>query len=200
CLHPSALTTISVRRDCGGIVKVELTASQGDAMRNIEWFITQLDAEAPRTRRVLERVPDGVEDWKPHDRSMPFGRLAMLVARMPSWISLIVDRDSLDLAPAGGSNVDQKPLRTSAELVQAHDEAVNAARKSLAASTEEHMMKPWQLQVAGKVVSEELRHVVLRDTFMHLAHHRGQMTVYLRLNDAQVPAIYGPSADEQRFA
>jgi len=169
-------------------------------MRNAEWLIAQLDAEAPRTRRVLERVPDGRADWKPHDKSMPFGRLAMLVARMPSWISMIVERDSLDVAPTSGSNFDQKPLRTSAELVQAHDEAVAAARKSLAAATEEHLMKPWQLLAAGKVVSEELRYVVLRDTLMHLSHHRGQMTVYLRLNDAPVPSIYGPSADDQRFA
>jgi uncharacterized damage-inducible protein DinB len=169
-------------------------------MTNAQWFTTQLDAEAPRTRRVLERVPGGRDDWKPHDKSMPFGRLAMLVARMPSWISLIVDRDELDLAPAGGSNIDQKPLRTSAELVQAHDEAVAGARKSLAATSEDHLMKPWKLLVSGKVVSEQPRHVVLRDTLMHLSHHRGQLTVYLRLNDAQVPAIYGPSADDQRFA
>src|SRR5438067_791411 len=132
-------------------------------MRNTEWFTAQLDAEAPRTRRVLERVPDGREEWKPHDRSMAFGRLAMLVARMPSWISLIVDRDELDLNPQGGSNMDQKPLRTSAELVQAHDEAIAGAKKALAATTDDHLMKPWKLLVSGKVVSEELRHVVLRD-------------------------------------
>jgi hypothetical protein len=169
-------------------------------MKNTEWFTAQLDAEAPRTRHVLERVPDGRADWKPHDKSMPFGRLAMLVARMPSWVSLIVDRDELDLNPAGGSNIDQKPLGTSAELVRAHDEGLAAAKKSLAGASDDHLMKPWRLLVSGKVVSEEPRHVVLRDTLMHLAHHRGQLTVYLRLNGAPVPAIYGPSADDQRFA
>jgi uncharacterized damage-inducible protein DinB len=168
-------------------------------MRNTEWFIAQLDAEAPRTRRVLERVPEGHDDWKPHDKSMPFGRLAMLVARMPSWVSLIVDRDSLDVAP-GASNVDTTPLRTSVELVRAHDEAVAAARASLEAATDEHLLKPWRLLFKGNVVNEDLRHNVLRDTFMHLSHHRGQITVYLRLNDAPVPSVYGPSADDQRFS
>jgi len=166
-----------------------------------EAFQEQLDQEADRTRRALERVPEGRDDWKPHDKSMPFGRLAMLVARMPSWISLIVDRDELDLSPAGGgSNVDQKPLRTSRELVAAVDEGTTQARNSLAKATDEHLRKPWRLLVSGKVVSEAPRHIVIRDTFSHLAHHRGQLTVYLRMNGAPVPAIYGPSADDQRFA
>src|SRR5215468_1521387 len=104
-------------------------------MKLTEIFKAQLEDEAGRTRRALERTPEGRDDWKPHDKSMPLGRLAMLVARMPSWISLIVDRDSLDLNPPGGSNLDQKPLRTSAELVQAHDEAVAGARKALAATS-----------------------------------------------------------------
>lgn len=162
-------------------------------------FAAQLDAEARRTRRALERTPEGRDDWKPHDKSMPLGRLAMLVARMPSWLGLIINRDELDLNPPGGSNVDQRPLRTPAELVKALDEGVAEGRKALADATEEHLMKPWRLLVAGRVVSEDPRHVVVRDTFAHLAHHRGQLTVYLRLNDVPVPAIYGPSADDPRF-
>jgi len=169
-------------------------------MKLTDWFVAELEAEATRTRRALERVSEGRDDWKPHDKSMPFGRLAALVARMPSWISLIVNRDELDLNPAGGSNIDQRPLRTSRELVQAHDEGVAGARQALTAIQDEHLMKPWRLLVSGHVVSEERRDVVLRDTFMHLSHHRGQLTVYLRMNDAPVPAIYGPSADENRFA
>jgi len=166
-----------------------------------ESFRAQLDQEADRTRRALERVPEGRDDWKPHAKSMPFGRLAMLVARMPSWIALIVDRDELDLnPPGGGSNIDQKPLRTSRELVAAMDEGAAQARNSLAKATDEHLTKPWRLLVAGKVVSEQPRHIAVRDTFTHLAHHRGQLTVYLRMNDVPVPAIYGPSADDQRFA
>jgi uncharacterized damage-inducible protein DinB len=166
----------------------------------IEMFQSQLDAEAKRTRAALEKVPEGRDDWAPHPKSMPLGRLAMLVARMPSWFPLIIQREDLDLNPAGGSNIDQRPLRTAAELVKAHDEGIGQARDALRGLTEERLMKPWKLLVAGKVVSEEPRHAVIRDTFTHLAHHRGQLTVYLRLNDAKVPAIYGPSADDQRFA
>jgi uncharacterized damage-inducible protein DinB len=164
-----------------------------------EMFLAQLDSEAPRTRRVLERVPQGRGDWKPHERSMPFGRLAMLVARMPSWISMIIERDDLDLQPAAGSNVDMRPLTTSRELVEAHDQDVSAARDALEGTTEGHLQKTWKLLVAGQVVSSEPRHVVLRDTFMHLSHHRGQLTVYLRMNGASVPSVYGPSADDARF-
>src|SRR5262245_2204029 len=159
-------------------------------------FLAELAAEAPRTRRALEPVPQGKDDWKPHEKSMPLGRLAMLVAQMPSWIPLIVNRDDLDIAPTAGSNVDTRPLRTPAELVEAMEKNGADARKTLDATTDEHLMKTWKLLVAGRVVSEEQRYIVLRDTFMHLAHHRGQLTVYLRLNDAPVPAIYGPSADD----
>ena len=169
-------------------------------MTQSEVFLAQLDAEAKRTRRALERVPEGKEDWTPHPKSMPLGRLAMLVARMPSWIALVIDRDELDLNPPGGSNIDQRPLRTAADLVKAMDEGVAQSRKSLQSLTEDRLAKPWRLLVSGRVVNEEPRHVVLRDTFMHLAHHRGQLTVYLRLNGAPVPAIYGPSADDQSFA
>lgn len=170
-------------------------------MKMTEWFLAQLDTEAARTRHALERVPEGRDDWKPHDKSMPLGRLAMLVAQMPSWISLIVDKDELDLnPPGGGSNVDQTPLRTPAALMAAMDKNVAGARASLEAVTDEHLMKPWRLLMSGKVMTEDPRHIVLRDTFMHLSHHRGQLTVYQRLNGAPVPAIYGPSADEMRFA
>jgi uncharacterized damage-inducible protein DinB len=169
-------------------------------MKLTELFLAQLDQEAGRTRRALERVPEGRDDWKPHDKSMSFGRLAMLVARMPSWVSMIINRDELDLNPPGGSNVNLRPLRTSRELVEAHDEGIAEARDALTRTSEDHLMKKWRLLVSGRVVSEDLRHVVIRDTFMHLSHHRGQLTVYLRLNGAAVPAIYGPSADDTSFA
>jgi uncharacterized damage-inducible protein DinB len=169
-------------------------------MKLNELFVAQLDAEAPRTRRALERVPDGRHDWKPHDKSMPFGRLAMLVARMPSWFTLIVKQDQLDVAPQSGSNVDMRPLRTANELVDAHDAAVAEARQSLLEVTDDQLSRTWKLLAGGTVVNESPRSIVIRDTFMHLAHHRGQLTVYLRLTDAPVPAIYGPSADDTSFA
>jgi uncharacterized damage-inducible protein DinB len=168
-------------------------------MKITELLRAQLEAEADRTRRALERTPEGRDDWKPHEKSMTLGRLAMLVARMPSWLAMMIKQDELDLKPPGGSNIDQRPLRTAAELVKALDEGVAEARDALASATDEHLLKPWRLLVAGQVGSQDARHVMLRDTFMHLSHHRGQLTVYLRLNGVPVPAIYGPSADDARF-
>jgi uncharacterized damage-inducible protein DinB len=161
-------------------------------------FLAELDREGPRTRRALEHVPLGRDDWKPHAKSMPLGRLAGLVASMPSWISLIIDQDSLDLNPPSGGGQYQQP--STAELVAVHDRHLTKARESLSKTTDQHLLTTnWKLLVGGKVVSDEPRHIVLRDTLNHLAHHRGQLTVYLRLNDKTVPAIYGPSADDQRF-
>ena len=162
-------------------------------------FLAQLEAETRRTRRALERVPEGREDWKPHEKSMPLGRLAMLIAQMPSWLAMIIHRDDLDLSPVSGASGAQRPLRTVAELVQSLDQGAADARQALTSTSDEHLMKPWRLLVSGRVVSEDTRHVVIRDVFAHLAHHRGQLTVYLRLNNVPVPAIYGPSADDARF-
>jgi uncharacterized damage-inducible protein DinB len=170
-------------------------------MKLTELFLSELDREAQRTRRALEKVPEGRDDWRPHDKSMPLGRLAALVAMMPSWIAMIVDRDDFDLNPPGGSTSSyQRQLRTSKELLDELDKGTAAARAALQRTNDEHLMKPWRLLVSTKVVSEDPRYVVLRDTINHLAHHRGQLTVYLRLNNQTVPSIYGPSADDQRFA
>jgi uncharacterized damage-inducible protein DinB len=86
------------------------------------------------------------------------------------------------------------------ELVDALDKGIAEAAAALRSATDEHLMKPWRLLVSGNVVDENPRHVVLRDTLMHLSHHRGQLTVYLRLNNVPVPSIYGPTADDPRFA
>jgi uncharacterized damage-inducible protein DinB len=165
-----------------------------------ELFLGELDREGPLTRRALEAVPEGRDDWKPHAKSMPLGRLAGLVAMMPSWLTMIVEKDELDVVPAPGTKSPYaKELKTQKELVAELESGIAGARKALESTTEEHLMKPWQLKAGGKVVQERPRHVMLRDAINHLAHHRGQLTVYLRLNDAPVPAIYGPSADDQRF-
>lgn len=109
-------------------------------MKMTDWFLAQLEAEAGRTRRALERIPEGLDDWKPHEKSMPFGRLAMLVARMPSWVAMVINRDDLDLRGPGGSSVNQSPLRTSAELVRAMDEGAAQARSALAGTTDDHLL------------------------------------------------------------
>ncbi len=162
-----------------------------------ELFLGELEREAAATRRVLERVPEGRGDYKPHEKSMTLARLATLVATMPGWVAMTVNQDELDLSPPGGAPYRPPECRTRRELLEAFDASVAKAREALAATTDEHLMTPWKLKAAGHVVSEQPRHIVLRDSvFNHLAHHRGQLTVYLRLNEAPVPAIYGPTADE----
>lgn len=169
-------------------------------MKMTELFLGELDREAKITKRALERVPEGRDDWKPHDKSMPLGRLAGLVAMMPSWIAMMIEKDELDLNPPGGSSSSfSQQLKTNKELVKAMEDGVAGARTALQGTTDEHLMKPWRLLVSGQVVSEHPRHIMLRDSINHLAHHRGQLTVYLRMNDVPVPAIYGPSADDNRF-
>jgi DinB family len=166
-----------------------------------EQFLAELDREAARSTRALEVVPFDDPDWKPHDKSMPLGRLAMLVATMPSWFEMIVNRDDLDVAPVGGSNFSPPPITTAADLVRAQDTAVAAARKAFEGTTDDYLISTnWKLLAGGHVVMEQPRYLVIRDSFNHLAHHRGQLTVYLRLRGAKVPAIYGPSADDQTFA
>lgn len=169
-------------------------------MKLTDLFVGELDREGPLTRRALEAVPEGRDDWKPHEKSMPLGRLAGLVALMPSWLTMMIEKDEFDLMPpAGTKSAFSRELKTRKERVEAADEGFAGARKALQGTTDEHLMKPWQLKVGGKVVQEQPRHAMLRDSLMHLSHHRGQLTVYLRMNDVPVPAIYGPSADDPRF-
>jgi uncharacterized damage-inducible protein DinB len=163
-----------------------------------ELFLAQLEREAAASRKVVDRVLEGRNDWKPHEKSMPLGKLASLVATMPGWVAFMVERDELNLDDQANEGFRTKAVPTKAELLKRLDEGVNQARKALAETTEEHLMKPWRFIAGGRVQSNQPRHVMLSDAvFAHLAHHRGQLTVYLRLNEASVPAIYGPSADEQ---
>lgn len=165
-----------------------------------EFFLAELEREIPRTRRVLEQVPTGRHDWKPHEKSMPLGYLAGLVATLPSWAYFTIMQDELDIRPVGKEPYTMPEWSTTADLLKIYDDAVGQAREALGGTNDEHLMKPWRFVVAGRVMAEDPRHVVLRDTvFNHIAHHRGQLTVYLRLNEKPVPAIYGPSADERPF-
>jgi uncharacterized damage-inducible protein DinB len=167
-------------------------------MKLTEQFLAELEREAPRTRRTLEKVPTGRDDWAPHPKSMPLARLAGLVATMPSWISMVIDQDELDLTPPPGAGKFQQPATD--KLVEAHDASVAQGRASLSKTNDDYLMTTsWRLRAGGQVVMEQLRHIVLRETLMHLAHHRGQLTVYLRLCDQPVPSIYGPTADDKSF-
>jgi uncharacterized damage-inducible protein DinB len=168
-------------------------------MKLTELFLAELDREAPRTRRALSEVPQGQDDWAPHAKSMSLSRLAGTVATMPSWIATILEQDELDLTPPPGGGQYQQPSISS--LVEVMDAGVAKSRAALQATSDEYLLTTnWRLRAGGQVVMDQPRHVVLRDTLNHLAHHRGQLTVYLRLCGRTVPAIYGPSADDQQFA
>ncbi len=168
-------------------------------MKLVDFFAAQLEREATISRRALASVPEGRQDWKPHEKSMAFGPLATLVATMPSWVSFVVTQDQLDLNPPGGGGYKPPAWSTNGELVAIHERSVAEGREVLAKTNEKVLLLPWRLLAGGRVVSEDPRHVVLADTFTHLAHHRGQLTVYLRLNGVSVPSIYGPTADQKTF-
>jgi uncharacterized damage-inducible protein DinB len=168
-------------------------------MKLTQFFREELDREVERSRKALEQVPDGQYQWKPHERSMIFGYLADMVATMPTWITMEVNLNELDIAPAEGQGTKKPPKETSADLIKALDEAAAEARAALEQTTDEHLETNWKLLAHGNVVWEASRKEVIQDTISHWSHHRGQMTVYLRLMGAKVPAIFGPSADDQSF-
>jgi uncharacterized damage-inducible protein DinB len=168
-------------------------------MKMTEWFLAELESEAAKSRRVLEQVPAGKRGFKPHDRSMEFGYLSELVANISSWVGMAITMDELDIAPKDGPSYKPAPLNTSAELVAALDKAVAQAREALQKTSDAHLQTPWRLLAGGQLAFEQPRHQVIRDTFLHSAHHRGQMTVYLRLLGSKVPSVYGPTADDRSF-
>jgi uncharacterized damage-inducible protein DinB len=168
-------------------------------MKLTEFFREELDREVERSRKALEQVPDGKYQWKPHERSMIFGYLADMVATMPTWVTMEINLDELDVAPAEGQGTKKAPKETSADLLKALDEAAAEARAALEKTTDEHLETTWKLLARGNVVWQGSRKEIIQDTISHWSHHRGQMTVYLRLMGAKVPAIFGPSADDQSF-
>jgi uncharacterized damage-inducible protein DinB len=162
-----------------------------------KFFLEQVELEAASSRKVLERMPEGQNAFKPHARSMEFGYLASLVAGMVGWVAMMIENDETDLTAAGAS-FRTHAVGTRAELLAMLDDGLARSRKALEDTTEEHLMKPWRLKIGDQLLTEGPRYSQIRDgALSHLAHHRGQFTVYLRLNEAKVPAIYGPSADER---
>jgi uncharacterized damage-inducible protein DinB len=164
-----------------------------------EFLLNEMTREVDRSRRALQEVPSGKYDWKPHEKSMIFGYLADMVATIPMWITMQIKQDELDVAPEGGSQMKREPKESSEALVKALDEAAAGARAAFESTSDEHLMTNWKLLARGQVVMEAPRYEMIQDTISHWSHHRGQMTVYLRLLGAKVPAIFGPSADEQKF-
>ena len=170
-------------------------------MKLSEFMLAQLEREVATSRLALQRVPEGHNDWKPHERSMPLGCLAALVATMPSWIISMVKQDAFDMTSPEAAKFKPLEWQKREQLIAALDAAAAGAREALQGASDDHLLTTWKLMVGGQVVNESPRHIMITDSvFSHLAHHRGQLTVYLRLNEASVPALYGPSADEGRAA
>lgn len=160
-------------------------------------LLPEFDHEVATTRRVLERVPSDKWDWAPHAKSMKLGRLAGHVGETPGWATMTIAQSELDLAPPGAPPY-VPPVRNNREDVLAEfDKNVAAAREQIAGATDEHLMQNWSLKMGGQVRMTMPRVAVLRSFVMnHMIHHRGQLSVYLRMLDVPIPSIYGPSADE----
>ncbi len=160
-------------------------------------LLPEFDAEMASTRKMLERFPAAHSEFTPHAKSWPMAKLASHIANVPTWIGYTVKQDSLDMAP-GGVHLPQPALCTTAEaLLATFDANVAAARADLAATTDETMAGTWSLLANGQTFFTLPKLAVLRSFVMnHMIHHRGQLTIYYRLNDIPVPGLYGPSADE----
>jgi uncharacterized damage-inducible protein DinB len=159
-------------------------------------LLPEYDHEMGTTRRLLERVPDADLGWKPHEKSFSLGRLASHLANIPHWIDLTCAGPVLDLAtlPEDAREKDPKAI---ADVLKAFDANVKRGRQTLEAQTDAMMMAQWTMKQGEQEILTMPRIAVLRSFILnHLIHHRGQMSVYLRLRNVPVPAIYGPSADE----
>lgn len=154
-------------------------------------LLPEFDHEMATTRRLLERVPDQKGEWKPHPKSFPLGHLAQLVARMPGWVAHAIVAQSLDL-----SDGPQYSFEPTDALLREFDANVAVARKALALATDAQFGEMWSLTLGDKVLMTLPKGAVVRQNISHLVHHRGQLTVYLRLLDVPIPSIYGPTADE----
>ena len=157
-------------------------------------FIMELQHEAASTHRILERVPVDKNDWKPHAKSMKLGNLVSHIVSLPTWMTMIMTSDELNLA-----TMDYKPViaTSNSELAETFDKNVNEAIAALQAASEADFGKMWTLRKGDHVILTMPKAAVLRSMAMsHLYHHRGQLTVYLRLLDVPVPGLYGPSADD----
>lgn len=163
-------------------------------------LLPEFDFEMATTRKVLERVPDDRFEYKPHEKSFAMGKLASHIATIPFWGSTTIKTDSLDLAPPGQPPMQMPEAHNKAELLELFDKNVGEARAAIEGASDELLMKPWTLLSGGKEIFTQPKAALLR-TFVisHIIHHRGQMTVYLRLNNLPVPSVYGPSADEGAF-
>lgn len=167
-------------------------------MRITELLLPEFDNEMTVTRRILERVPDGKGEWKPHEKAFPMGHLAQLVARLPSWVNMTLEQTEFDIAPPGGSGFPGYSFESTATLLALFDSNVKGARPVLERATDEELMVPWTFKRAGQALFTQPRYHMLRGMVLnHIVHHRAQLGTYLRIIDEKVPQMYGPTADDR---
>jgi uncharacterized damage-inducible protein DinB len=157
-------------------------------------FLKELEAESTATRKCLERIPESLFDWKPHEKSMTMGYLALLVAEIPKWVTYMLEKSEIDFATFEHF----KPKNTS-QLVSHFDENIQGAKNALQHVSNESLSEPFFLKNKGQILFSSPKKDNIGSSINHMVHHRGQLTVYMRLNNIPVPSIYGPSADDKGF-
>jgi uncharacterized damage-inducible protein DinB len=163
-------------------------------------LIPEFEYEMATTRKTLERVPEDKIDWKPHSTSMAMGRLAGHIAEMAGFVPSTFQGDSFDFAPPGAAPMQPTVMTSRKQLLETFDRNVAAAKAALSKASDEELYKTWTLLNGGKIFFPMPRIQVLRSMILnHIIHHRGQLSVYLRMNQVPVPSIYGPSGDEGRM-
>jgi uncharacterized damage-inducible protein DinB len=165
-----------------------------------ETILPEFDQEMATTRKILERVPEGKSDWKPHAKSMTLGRLAGHVAELPGWGVTTLRQTELDFAPAGGPSYTPIHFTTREQTLKLFDDGVKACRDAIAEASDSDFMVMWTLKRGGQRLMSMPRAAVMRSMVLnHIVHHRAQLGVYLRMNDIPLPGSYGPTADEPRM-
>ena len=157
-------------------------------------YLEELASEVRASRKCLEAIPESTYGWKPHEKSMNMGYLTLLVADIPRWITYTIERSEIDFA-----TYDQFQLGTNAALLKHFDQNIEGAKRALKNVTNDDLAAPFYLKNSGKVLYTTSKKESVQSSINHWVHHRGQLTVYMRLNNIAVPSIYGPSADSPNF-
>jgi uncharacterized damage-inducible protein DinB len=165
-----------------------------NAKQLCEPYLAELRAEAVATRKCLERIPESVYKFKPHEKSMEMGYLTQLVAEIPKWVAVMVKESLVDFV-----TYKQFQLSTTAALLAHYEQNLKAADEALSNISEESVKTPFELRNGSTLLMRMPKLESISSTLNHWVHHRGQLTVYMRLNDILVPSIYGPSADDKTF-
>jgi len=168
-------------------------------MMYLEYYLAEFDHEMRTTRTLLARVPDASASWRPHPKSTPAGTLAQHITNLVGVGVLIAQGSERDVSPPGGPPYVPVPFTSTAAMLEAFDANAAAARAAIAGISEAGLLEPWALKWGGTVIFSMPRAAVLRTYLLnHVIHHRGQLSVYLRLLDVPLPSMYGPTADEAK--